>query len=113
MLSNSVIVLLHLVLLQLHSLLFDIIVGISFIMTVVLINMLLWLLSGREFDKNGNLRPWWNTNVIKRFQERAQCMVDQYSRYQLNDENVGHSRDVVGGVPDGVGGGGGDTALLA
>ncbi|XP_070206697.1 endothelin-converting enzyme homolog [Littorina saxatilis] len=43
---------------------------------------------GREFDKNGNLHPWWNQDVIKRFQERAQCMEDQYSSYKLNDENV-------------------------
>ncbi|XP_076451587.1 endothelin-converting enzyme homolog isoform X3 [Babylonia areolata] len=43
---------------------------------------------GREFDKNGNLRPWWNPEVIDRFQRRAQCMVDQYSRYKLNGENV-------------------------
>ena len=39
-------------------------------------------------------------------------MVDQYSCYQLNDENVGHSHEVVGGVLDGVGGGGGGTASL-
>lgn len=43
---------------------------------------------GREFDKDGNLRPWWNEEVIKRFQERAQCMVDQYSKYVLNSDMV-------------------------
>lgn len=43
---------------------------------------------GREFDKNGNLRPWWNKAVIDRFEERTKCMVNQYSGYKLNDENV-------------------------
>lgn len=43
---------------------------------------------GREFDKNGNLRPWWNDASVKRFQERTQCMADQYSQYTLGGENV-------------------------
>jgi predicted metalloendopeptidase len=49
------------------------------------------LVAGREFDKDGNLRPWWEKDVIKRFQERAQCMVDQYSSYTLNGEKVGRT----------------------
>ncbi|XP_025083321.1 endothelin-converting enzyme homolog isoform X1 [Pomacea canaliculata] len=43
---------------------------------------------GREFDKNGNLRPWWNDASVKRFQERTQCMADQYSQYTLGGENI-------------------------
>ncbi|XP_060073168.1 endothelin-converting enzyme homolog [Ylistrum balloti] len=43
---------------------------------------------GREYDKNGNLRPWWNNQSVIRFKERAECMQKQYSQYKLNGENV-------------------------
>lgn len=43
---------------------------------------------GREYDKFGNLRPWWNNASVERFEERTQCMADQYSSYKLNGENI-------------------------
>ncbi|XP_060561809.1 endothelin-converting enzyme homolog isoform X3 [Ruditapes philippinarum] len=43
---------------------------------------------GREYDKFGNLRPWWNNASVERFEERTKCMVDQYASYQLNGEKV-------------------------
>ncbi|KAL4221416.1 Endothelin-converting enzyme 2 [Mactra antiquata] len=43
---------------------------------------------GREYDKYGNLRPWWNNASVERFEERTKCMIDQYSTYKLNDDNV-------------------------
>ncbi|KAH7956781.1 hypothetical protein HPB52_012724 [Rhipicephalus sanguineus] len=44
--------------------------------------------SGRQFDKDGNLQPWWNNKTVQTFRERAQCMVDQYSSYVLEDVNL-------------------------
>jgi predicted metalloendopeptidase len=44
------------------------------------------LFAGRQFDKDGNLMQWWNNATIQAFRERAQCIVDQYSQYKL--ENV-------------------------
>ena len=44
--------------------------------------------AGREYDKTGILRPWWNNDSVARFKERAQCMVDQYSSYKVNEDNV-------------------------
>uniref|UniRef100_A0A2C9LW01 Endothelin-converting enzyme 1 n=1 Tax=Biomphalaria glabrata TaxID=6526 RepID=A0A2C9LW01_BIOGL len=41
---------------------------------------------GRQFDKNGNLKPWWDAEAVLRFKNKTQCMVDQYSSYQLNGE---------------------------
>lgn len=41
------------------------------------------MLTGRQYDKDGNMRQWWNNETIKAFRERAQCMIDQYSSYQL------------------------------
>ena len=36
----------------------------------------------------GNLRPWWNNASIEKFEVRTKCMVDQYSQYELNGNNV-------------------------
>ena len=44
--------------------------------------------AGREYDETGILRPWWNNNSVARFKERTQCMVDQYSSYKVNEDNV-------------------------
>ncbi len=33
---------------------------------------------GRQFDKDGNLKNWWTKRDVKRFNERAECMVKQY-----------------------------------
>jgi len=42
---------------------------------------------GRQYDKDGNLRQWWNNGTIKAFRQRAQCIIDQYSDYVL--EQIG------------------------
>ena len=39
--------------------------------------------AGRQYDKNGNLRQWWNDDTITAFRQRAQCMTEQYSRTKL------------------------------
>jgi len=41
------------------------------------------LMAGRQYDKDGNLRQWWNNDTIKAFRQRAQCIIDQYSSYVL------------------------------
>ncbi|CAH1772547.1 unnamed protein product [Owenia fusiformis] len=43
---------------------------------------------GREYDKNGNLRPWWNKESVTKFKNATKCMENQYSSYKLGDENV-------------------------
>ena len=44
--------------------------------------------AGREYDKDGTLRKWWRQESIDAFKQQSQCLVDQYSRYSLNGENV-------------------------
>ncbi len=44
--------------------------------------------SGRQFDKHGNLKQWWNNKTIAEFRKAAQCIVDQYSNYTLDDINL-------------------------
>ncbi|KZC14076.1 Endothelin-converting enzyme 1 [Dufourea novaeangliae] len=40
---------------------------------------------GRLFDKDGNLHRWWKYNAIYGFHQRAQCLIDQYSRYTVSE----------------------------
>lgn len=44
--------------------------------------------SGRQYDKDGNLVQWWHDNVIQKFKERAQCIIDQYSNYTVPQVNI-------------------------
>lgn len=46
------------------------------------------LCSGRQFDKQGNLKQWWNNRTIAEFRKAAQCIVDQYSSYTLDEVNL-------------------------
>ncbi|XP_058459851.1 neprilysin-1-like [Malaya genurostris] len=43
---------------------------------------------GRQFDKDGNMMQWWNNATIQAFRERTQCIIDQYSRYKINEVNL-------------------------
>ncbi|CAH0555807.1 unnamed protein product [Brassicogethes aeneus] len=40
---------------------------------------------GRQFDKDGNMMQWWNNATIKAFRERTQCIINQYSRYKIDE----------------------------
>ncbi len=41
---------------------------------------------GRQFDAKGNLRDWWTPKDSKAFEQRAQCVIDQYAQYTVIDE---------------------------
>jgi endothelin-converting enzyme/putative endopeptidase len=41
---------------------------------------------GRKFDAKGNLRDWWTPSDARAFEERAQCIVDQYADYVIVDD---------------------------
>ena len=38
---------------------------------------------GRQYDKNGNRHPWWTNTTIEQFNERKQCIIEQYSNYTV------------------------------
>jgi len=45
--------------------------------------------SGRLYDKYGNKHQWWSDEDIAKFNDRAQCFVDQYNNFtipELNDK---------------------------
>ncbi|KAI9475617.1 MAG: hypothetical protein EXX96DRAFT_638830 [Benjaminiella poitrasii] len=39
--------------------------------------------SGRKFDGNGNLINWWTNTTSIQFDEKAQCFIDQYSKFNI------------------------------
>jgi endothelin-converting enzyme/putative endopeptidase len=51
---------------------------------------------GRQFDARGNLRDWWTPADEKAFNERTQCLVDQYAQYTIVDDIKINSRLTLG-----------------
>ena len=41
---------------------------------------------GRQYDSAGNLRDWWTTDDAQNFEQRAQCIRNQYSQYIIVDD---------------------------
>ena len=41
---------------------------------------------GRQFDANGNLRDWWTKEDAAKFNDRIQCIRDQYVKYVAVDD---------------------------
>jgi putative endopeptidase len=41
---------------------------------------------GRQFDADGNLKDWWTKEDAARFEERVQCVLDQYAQYTVVDD---------------------------
>jgi putative endopeptidase len=41
---------------------------------------------GRQFDGQGNLKDWWTEDDAKKFEERIQCVRDQYAQYTIVDD---------------------------
>jgi len=41
---------------------------------------------GRQFDAAGNLRDWWTPADAKGFEQRIQCVRDQYAQYTVVDD---------------------------
>ncbi|XP_058792656.1 neprilysin-2-like [Phymastichus coffea] len=40
---------------------------------------------GSQYDKDGNLANWWNVETQKEYSKRAQCIIDQYSNYTIEE----------------------------
>src|SRR5260221_617295 len=61
--------------------------------------------SGARFDADGNLVNWWSEDDLKSFKSRAQCVIDQFSGFEVQpglNENgnlvVGESIGDLGGL---------------
>ena len=53
---------------------------------------------GSQYDKNGNLKPWWAKEVEKNFQKKTECIAEQYSEYVVEERlGVGERKSGEGG----------------
>ncbi|ORX33753.1 hypothetical protein BD324DRAFT_584453 [Kockovaella imperatae] len=41
--------------------------------------------TGAQYDERGRLRDWWTKETVDAFNERAQCLARQYSKYYILD----------------------------
>nr|CAG4635968.1 EOG090X01U4 [Eubosmina coregoni] len=55
---------------------------------------------GREFDQDGDLAPWWNNATIERFQKQAECLVQQYSSYNINGQPLNGKQTLGENIAD-------------
>ena len=44
--------------------------------------------SGRQFDKDGNNKNWWDSETDRQFKERAQCIIEQYGNYTVPENGL-------------------------
>lgn len=51
---------------------------------------------GRQYDKDGNLKDWWTEEDAKRFDERAQVMVNFFDSIQVAPGVYGNGRMTLG-----------------
>ena len=51
---------------------------------------------GRQFDATGNLANWWTEDDLKSFKERAQCVIDQFSGFEVEKGLNMNGKLVVG-----------------
>ncbi len=51
---------------------------------------------GRQFDAQGNLKNWWTPKDNTQFQQRAQCIVNQYAKYTVVDDIKINSKLTLG-----------------
>ena len=40
---------------------------------------------GRQFDKDGNLIDWWQQKTKEKFLSKAQCVIQQYGNYTVEE----------------------------
>jgi putative endopeptidase len=51
---------------------------------------------GRRFDAQGNLKDWWTEADAKNFKERAQCIIDQFNKFEV-EKGLTHNGQLVAG----------------
>lgn len=59
-----------------------------------------FLHAGREYDKEGNLRPWWQNSSVDAFRKRTECMVEQYNSYTINGEHINGKQTLGENIAD-------------
>ncbi|XP_035628629.1 endothelin-converting enzyme 2-like isoform X3 [Oncorhynchus keta] len=55
---------------------------------------------GREYDKDGNLRPWWQNSSVDAFNNRTECMVEQYNGFTINGTHINGTQTLEENIAD-------------
>uniref|UniRef100_A0A1B6E866 Endothelin-converting enzyme 1 n=1 Tax=Clastoptera arizonana TaxID=38151 RepID=A0A1B6E866_9HEMI len=55
---------------------------------------------GREYDKYGNLHQWWNNKTIEKFTNQTECVVKQYSKYEINGKHLNGKQTLGENIAD-------------
>ncbi|XP_072887825.1 endothelin-converting enzyme 1-like isoform X3 [Hemitrygon akajei] len=55
---------------------------------------------GREYDKNGNIRPWWKNSSVEAFKHQTECIIEQYNNYVINGEHVNGKQTLGENIAD-------------
>jgi putative endopeptidase len=55
---------------------------------------------GAQFDAVGNLTNWWQPETEKQFKQRTQCVIDQYSKYEVGGVKVNGANTVGENIAD-------------
>lgn len=50
---------------------------------------------GRQFDGKGNLIDWWAPETQEAYNEKAQCIIDQYGNYTVPEVDMNVSISVT------------------
>lgn len=53
-----------------------------------------WFMSlGGQYDRHGNLKQWWTKESYRKFQTKAECIVNLYDNFTVYNQKVGlHAR---------------------
>lgn len=57
---------------------------------VLTLSSCMWWISwtGRKYDSIGNLDQWWSNSSVTAFNEKTQCMIDQYNSYYWKEADL-------------------------
>ncbi|KAH8409813.1 hypothetical protein KR222_008634, partial [Zaprionus bogoriensis] len=55
---------------------------------------------GRDFDKRGNIKTWWDTNSTANFIERQGCFKEHYGNYTYNGKPLPKSNEQAENIAD-------------
>jgi len=56
--------------------------------------------NGRQFDKDGLRRQWWDDNVIIAFGRKTKCLVDQYDNIKVQGSKISGIRTLGENIAD-------------
>lgn len=49
-----------------------------------------WFMSlGGQYDRHGNLKQWWTKESYRKFQTKAECIVNLYDNFTVYNQKVG------------------------